>query len=209
MATWVGLVDRDRYPEAAALSDEAIIDATKAILNWTDRDFLATQVTESRTFQAANDVSPSGLVIIDIDDADEVYDVDGFSEEAWREGTDGPAGSYGIATYIELATLRSASDLMGFTRNEDLFGTWWPGTITVSAKWGWPANTVPEDVQRATLITAYTLAGDTANLSGNLASKTVAEVSENYMQSAVFQQEQETLPRRAATLLDPWRRRSL
>lgn len=209
MANYVGLVDRDRYPEADALPDTALEDASAAVKNFTDRDFLVAQVVETRTYEASNELTPDGRLIIDIDDCDEVYDVVGLGENQWRTGTDGPAASYGIFTYVEVALLRPGSTLMGFTRNEDIFGSSFWGEIEVSARWGWPAQTVPEDVQRATLITAYELQGDSQNLSGALASKTVAEVSENYMQPGVFQQQPETLPRRAAVILDPWRRRSL
>lgn len=210
MASYVGLVDRDRYPEASALSDTAIEDASKAVLNFTDRDFLSSQVTESREFTPINDTTSTGDLIVDIDDCDEIIDVDGYSDSQWRAGTDGPAASYGIFTYVEIRLGRVSSPLMGFTRNEDVFGFQGFPVLAVTARWGWPNNTVPEDVQRATLITAYSMEGDTSNLAGNLESKTVAEVSESYVVSGQFGgSPAETLPPRAAVLLDPWRRKSL
>lgn len=210
MADYVGLVDRDRYPEASALSDTALEDASAAVLNFTDRDFLATQVIEPRIFIPATDTSRSGDLIIDIDDTDEIIDVDGFSDSQWRAGTDGPAASYGIFTYIEIRLSRPESPLMGFTRNADVFGDPWWGQVEVTANWGWPDATVPPDVQRATLIAAYEMAGDESNLSGNLRSKTVAEVSESYVPPGFGQQAAAvSLPSRSVVLLDPWRRRTL
>jgi hypothetical protein len=208
VANWVGLVDRDRYPEADGLPDTAIEDATQAVLNYTDRDFIEAQVVETRTFRSVNPLTDTGEVIIDIDDCDEVYDVAGLSDNNWRAGTDGPAASFGIYTYIEVALLRASSALMGFTSNLDVFGNPFWGEVDVSARWGWPSTVVPEDVQRATLIAAYELEGDSQNLSGQLASKTVAEVTESYRPS-VFQPQPESLPTRVIVLLDPWRRRSL
>lgn len=208
MADWVGLVDRDRYPEAVDLPDTAIEDATAVVLNYTDRDFLSAQVVETRTFQTYNEVTPDGRVIVDIDDCDEIYDVATLSSNQWRAGTDGPAGSFGIFTYVEVALFRQSSSLMGFTSNQDVFGAPWWGELEISARWGWPSTVVPEDVQRATLIAAYELEGDSQNLSGQLASKTVAEVTESYRPS-VFQPTPESLPTRVVVLLDPWRRRTL
>lgn len=209
MATYVGLVDRDRYPEAASLPDTAIEDASVAVKNYTDRDFAAAQVVETRTFEASNDVDPAGEVIIDIDDCDEIYDIAGLSSTQWRAGTDGPAASFGIFTYVEVRLGRS-SLLMGFERNLDVFGEQFWGEIEVSARFGWPTATVPEDVQRATLITAYSLEGDLTNLAGNLESKTVAEVSESYAVTGQFGTAPlETLPSRAVVILDPWRRKTL
>lgn len=210
MANYVGLVDRDRYPEADALSDTALEDASAAVKNYTDRDFLTAQVEEARVFTPSTDTTHTGDLIVDIDDCDTIYDVDGFSESQWRAGTDGPAASYGIFTYVEVRLLRATSPLMGFERNEDLFGTQWWGQIEVTARWGWPSATVPEDVQRATLIAAYEMAGDASNLSGNLSGKTVAEVSEQYVTPMQFGGAQPTtLPGRAVVLLDPWRRKTL
>jgi hypothetical protein len=103
MANYVGLVDRDRYPEASALSDSDLQDASQAVLNFTDRDFLTAQVTEERIFVPSTNTTTTGDLIVDIDDCDEIYDVDGFSSTQWRAGTDGPAASYGIFTYVEVS----------------------------------------------------------------------------------------------------------
>jgi hypothetical protein len=69
---------------------------------------------------------------------------------------------------------------------------------------------VPEDVQRATLITAYEMASDISTQGGNVSSETVAEVSRSYVANppTTFGSP-ETLPSRALAILDPWRRKSL
>jgi hypothetical protein len=205
------LVDLDKYKEAIGETDdandnfhtEAIEDASAAVLNFTDRDFASDPVTEARTYNV-----PSSGFIIDIDDATEVLDVDGLGSANWRAGNDGPATMHGIYTYIEYAFRHSL--LMGFTRNEDVFGGNPFETVTVTADYGWPE--VPDDVQRATILTAQSFEGDRSNPSGALASKSVAEVAENYLQQQQYQSavdDNEPLPARARSLLLPYRRVSL
>ena len=183
----------------------AIEDASQAALNYTDRDFGSPSVNETREFGV-----PDYGFIIDIDDATAITSVTGIGGAEWRLGTDGPAASFGVYTYIEVGAFRTASVLMGFTRNEDKFGLGFLDPIQVTGTWGWPV--VPADVQRAVIWAANVIEGDTSNRQGGLASKSVAEVSENYIQQQSFQSavdDNEPLPARSRALLYPYRRISL
>jgi hypothetical protein len=189
-----GTANDDRYQLAL---DAAI----QAVLNFTDRDFDTAVVTETR------DVEPPDLGnIIDIDDAVSVIDVDGLGGVNWRAGSEGPAASAGVFTYIEIASFRADSPLMGFTRNEDVFGFGFGNSIQVTADWGWPD--VPADVVQAVIWATEDFAGDLSNPSGALAAKSVAEVAENYMQQSQQRSpgDSEPLSPRTLGLLLPYRR---
>lgn len=205
------LVDLAKYKAAigetsSAYDDvhiEALEDASTAVLNFTDRDFGSALIIEERVFPL-----PDAGYIVDIDDAAEILSVTGLSTLAWREGSEGPASAAGVFTYIEFAQRRSSA-LMGFTRNEDVFGATPFDEITVEANWGWPE--VPDDVERAVIWTAQDFEGQTADDTGSLEAKSVAEVSENYFRAErlAASDAEEPLPRRARALLLPYRRTTL
>jgi len=206
------LVDLDTYKLAIGETDAAndakhqlFLDASiQAVLNFTDRDFATDLVLETRTYEA-----PDLGFIVDIDGATEVVDVDDIGGAEWRTGSEGPAASQGVITYIEIAAFRPASALMGFTRNEDRLGTGFSPSVDVTANWGWPE--VPADVVQAVIWTAEDLEGESGNATGGLAAKSVAEVAENYLQQSVVRNfdDNEPLSPRSRTLLLPYRRISL
>lgn len=208
------LVDLDKYKTAIGeasddfddLHTEALEDASQAVLNFTDRDFGAASVTETRTVPA-----PDVGFIIEIDDATEITAVEGIGGADWRVGSDGPAASQGVYTYIEVASFRSESPLMGFRTNLDRFGVGFRDALEITGTWGWP--TVPDDVQRAVIWTAAAFEGDSSNRQGGLAAKSVAEVAENYIQqqaqSSGGKDDEQPLPARARALLLPYRRVTL
>jgi hypothetical protein len=178
--------------------------ASQAVLNFTDRDFNTDVVTETRDVDA-----PDRGNIIDIDDAVSVIDVTGLGGVDWRVGSEGPAASAGVYTYIEVAAFRADSPLMGFTRNEDLFGFGFSNNVQVTADWGWPD--VPADVVQAVIWATEDFAGDISNPSGALAAKSVAEVAENYLQQSQQRSPGDTDPLspRVTGLLVPYRRVTL
>lgn len=205
----MALLDLDDYKDAIGETSNdhddqyqfALDAVSQAILNVTDRDFGAAEVVEDREYPV-----PDQGFILDIDDASEIYSVEGFS--TWRAGTDGPAASYGVYTYIEFPEVNATSPLMGFTRNEDVFGRRFNQTITVNAKFGWP--TVPADILQAVVWGVGDLTGDLSNPSGGLAAKSVAEVAENYIQRQTQQtNSEEPLSDRVLKMVLPYRRVSL
>jgi hypothetical protein len=131
--------------------------ASSAVLAFTERDFGATSVVESRDFVH------DGSGFMDIDDASAVASVDfiypagptiTLDTESWT-AKPGPDRFY----YIELPAYAGAtagSPEMGFTRNLDVYaaerGTYGTATnVRVTATWGWP--TVPDDVKLAVIWT--------------------------------------------------------
>lgn len=129
-----------------------------SIINYTDRDFGASQVTEVRTFQYEGDG------VLDIDDADTITAVafvvpnstDVPLDATYQYLPQPPRTSRTpVFTYLLMPeTWRGGySTEMGFTRNLDVVarerGLPWalPTSVKVTATWGWP--TVPEDVKQA------------------------------------------------------------
>src|SRR5512147_24538 len=178
-----GLISLQRYQEAVGESDDpaaqiqAILDASAAVLAYTDRDFAAPNVTETRTYQY------DGRGILEIDDASAVTGVAGFPALNWRAMTETPPTSPRMYSYILLPKQRQLSGEMGFTANWDTIlarGATVPlFDVTVTGTFGWPV--VPDDVQRATILAAQDLQNATTKeSSGELAAKSVAEVSEQY-----------------------------
>lgn len=190
----------------------AIPAANQAIKNFTDRDFGADLVNEARDF-AIPDSQSSDTMTIDIDDCDEVFSVYTLSANQWVAGSEGPAAAAGVFTYLDVASFRAVSPLMGFTRNEDIFlnRVGLSRSVTVTANWGWPV--VPADVKQAAVWAVDALLGDLSNPGGTLAAKSVAEVAENYMQQQAQMNsspdDEEPLPARARSLLLPYRRVSM
>lgn len=209
------LVTLSKYQEAVGTSanptkqTEAIEDASAAILNWTDRDFSAADVVATRTWKY------DGSGILDIDDCHTITAVT-FQGTALAAGRyiarkEGPE-SVPVYSYLELPPFTTPSGQMGFTYNLDVFLSQFPVReidVSVTATFGWP--TVPDDVQRATIWTAAAFEADPSSVTGQLQSKSVAEVSESYAQAAAITAQvadEEPIPPRARALLWPYRRGS-
>lgn len=145
-------------------SDDAEISAlirsaSRVIANYTERDFGAPLITESRTY------SYDGSGYLDIDDCSSVASValvvTGFDDiplqsDEWLamppRRDDAP-----VYYYILMPGFYGGlSAEMGFTRNLDVMareGRWrsLPTNVNVTAQWGWPA--IPEDIKLATFWT--------------------------------------------------------
>lgn len=138
---------------------QAITFATRAIRNYTDRDFATAQVTEERTFEY------DGSGYLDIDDAQTITAVSlttyGFPDtsltgDQWvampQKRDDSPVFYY----LIMPGGVRAGSPEMGFTRNLDIAYMegrlpTMPRLVKVTGTWGWPE--VPEDVKQAAIWT--------------------------------------------------------
>lgn len=221
----MALVTLDKYKRAIRetgtandqLHQDALDAASEAILNYSDRDFGAPLVTEDRTW------AYDGSGILNIDDANTVNSVTfqgsaALAGDTWRAKKEGPA-SVVVFSYLELPVIDWGSSSpqslgeMGFLQNLDRFiaqpGGFRELTTTVNAEWGWP--TVPNDVQQATIWTAYDWEQNapTGGSGGELASESVAEVTKSYF--ANLQQQQGTpapdaIPPRARAIIDAYAR---
>lgn len=189
-----------------ALFLESLADASAAVQDYIERDFLSPAVTQERTF------SYDGSGVLDIDDASAIHAVylnDSAVElpaHYWTPHSIVAGQSY---VWIELPPLeqqRSSSPEMGFTRNEDrLFGSYRvSNSVTVDADWGW--NDVPRAVQRATIYVASIFLLDPRGGAAGIASESVAEVARAYVSSQGLE-DQGAIPLRAQQLLDPYARR--
>lgn len=206
------LVTAANYP-SLDIPDEDLRDASSVVLNWTDRDFGAATVTEDRTYKY------DGRGFLEIDDCTDIHTVNGLGITYFRAGSDGPVAAADIFSYLELPRVdlrqwTTSIGQMGFTRNLDrilasgTFPTWID--ITVNADFGWPV--VPDDVQRAVIITARSMGSVTADEGGQeLAGKTVAEVSEQFQlaQPTPEGPSYDPLPDAALKILWPYKRHSL
>jgi hypothetical protein len=175
--------------------------ASLAVLNYTDRDFASTEVTEDRDYlydwsgflkiddcSAVNSVSLAGSTL-----GASTYLVQPFGGD--------------VFTWIELPS-RGLSPEMGFTYNLDVFlrerGRQ-AVAVTVNADWGWPD--VPDDVKMATAWTVGAMMQNPA-AAGQLSAESVAEVARSYALQAA-QGTPEGIPARARELLDQYRRINL
>jgi hypothetical protein len=217
----MSLVDLDTYKLAIGENDASrdafhqlsLDHASVAILNESDRDFGATNVTEDRTFFY------DGRGILNIDECSDVNSVEFQNYTAalptthWRARKEGPP-AVTVFSYLELPRFTAQSwrsfGQMGFTRNLDRFFTQ-PGgfpdiEVTVNADWGWAS--IPGDIQRAVIWTAYDMETVAGGRSGDLAGKTVAEVSESYFAQQVQQValSPDALPERARAIVEDYRR---
>ena len=204
--------------ETSAANDsihtEAIEDASAAILNAYDRDFASAQVTEDRDYKY------DGGGVLEIDDAEAINSVTylpastPLTTSLWIARREGPA-SVTVYSYLELPPFTRPSGAMGFTQNLDIYLQRHPSfreiDVRINADWGWP--TVPDDVQRATIWTAahFEAQSRTATQSQGLASKSVAEVAEAYIQDQESRQQAaaDAIPPRAVALLERYRRHVL
>lgn len=216
------LVDLDKFKLAIGETTndnddkwlDALEDASSAVLNYTDRDFGVDEIDEDRTY------TYNGRGLLEIDDASAIDSVEMngtvLAETTYVLGMEGPT-SAAVYTYIELPSFMTLDGEMGFTYNLDMWLAIHGRTpvrvpVVVNGTWGWPV--VPDDVQRATIITAASLASDlTTAFSQGLQSRSVAEVSESYALQAAVQAQtldgEDPLPIRARQLLAPYRRMTM
>lgn len=178
----------------------AIKAASRAIINYTDRDFGTEALTEERSYEY------DGSGSLDIDDASAVTQVkiesSVLDSDVWTaQPYAGPV--YYFIDNLPLARLRSGE--MGFERNEDVYllqhGAR-PQRIYVTATWGW--ETVPPDVQQATIWTAAEMRQRPDTGPGGIGSESVAEVARAYVTGTM--DTREAIPMRAQRLLDQYRR---
>lgn len=202
-------------PQDAAYQ-AALDDASTAVLNYSDRDFGAAQVTEDR------DYAYDGSGVLSVDDAAAINTVTfvnaaALPAVAWRAKREGPA-SVPVYSWLELPVFDwgNAAPLslgvMGFLQNLDRFiarpGGFPELTTTVNADWGWPV--IPDDVKRAIAWTAFAFyqTSPTGGAAGEVASESVAEVARSYFAEQQGQEAEgpEPIPARARALLDSYRR---
>lgn len=211
--TAIGETDasRDAYHQLALDA------ASDAILAYSDRDFGSPLVTETRAYKYG------GAGVLEIDDAQAINTVTFAGAAAlvagsWIAKKEGPTATAPFS-YLLLPVIdwgRSAAQSlgeMGFTRNLDRFlaspGGFRELDVSVNAQFGWP--TVPKDVQRAVIWTAqdFEAAHPSGGGSGDLASKSVAEVAESYFAEQVVQAGSSgpgPIPQNAAAVIDNYRR---
>lgn len=209
LANYQAVVGSTAHPAAQTFALDA---ASQAVLNYTDRDFGTSNVTEDRTFKY------DGKGILEIDDAVSVTGVLGQAASLtnWMAMREGPA-SVTAYSYLLLPRMTVPQhNEMAFTTNQDAAGLLYRARafpyidVVVSGTWGWPS--VPADVQQATVLIAqeYQRAADTGS-SGDVQSETVAEVSKSYFE-AQFQSQTSAIqgiPQAAADILWPYKRHSL
>lgn len=190
---------------------DALDDASAAIMAYSDRDLGVATVTEDRTYPY------DGSGFLEIDDASVVNSVRlstealAFNTATWEAQRDGPTGV--PYSWLILSPMNRISGEMGFTYNLDnaiLRGIFTPELrVVVNATWGWV--TVPADIQRATIWTASAYEAISESEGGSLSSQSVAEVSRSYVFAAGGPNPdmQSDIPARAKTILDQYRRHSL
>lgn len=204
--------DATRYTSIDATYDtqvtKAIMYASAAIRNFTERDFGAAAVTEDRTF----DYDGSGFC--DIDDAATVNSVTlvvpGFTDQLldavmWRampqRRDDAPVYFY---IYMPGVCWYGASPQMGFTRNLDVLwqeGRWatQPPLVKVNAVWGWPV--VPDDVKQATIWAVEDWMSTTSSSAGPVTSHSIESFSESFGARSGTSLVSGALPQRALDIL--------
>lgn len=199
MNTALGFVTGED-PVSDAKYTQAILGASAAVRNYTDRGFGMPLVTEQRSFEWDN----SGFV--DIDDCSSVtaltYSIGGYdtivATNQWRaEPYSAP-----VFTYIVMPPISGMlfSPAMGFKENLDVLykerGFVGLGPIVkVDATWGWA--TIPDDVKMAVVWTAAEMGQDpTAYISESIANYSHTSAARGIAQQA--------LPARVLDLLAPY-----
>lgn len=208
---------RRQLAEASTERDEAIeaalASAEDAVLQYTGRDFTTAQAIETREFPW--EVHATILETDDFVDKPSAitFEVPGagatlpFQPNAyWLGPREGPTHYY--IDFTPAGNLSGASvGAMGFTRNLDTaFGQEGaPDAVTalVTAKFGWPGD-VPASVKQAVTWLVdefYRKEGS----QGDVQAEAIANLSYVYQRIS----EENTLPPRVTTLLDPYRRLAL
>jgi hypothetical protein len=205
---------RRELTEASTERDEAIeaalASAEDAVLKYTDRDFATTETTETREY-------PWEVHTTILETDDFVGNPDSITIEApGGGGVPVPTGSYWVGPHegptnfwIDFTPSRGLTapsiGAMGFTRNLDRIFSDGGGnvdavTAKVTAKFGWP-GAAPASVKQAVtwLVDEFRKAEGTQ---GDVQAEAIANLSYVYQRIS----EENDLPPRVRTLLDPYRR---
>lgn len=199
---------RRQLTEASTERDEAIEAALEsaedAVLQYTGRDFNTAQAVESKTYT----YDGSGIL-----ETDDFVDLESISVEG-RGLTDlnYEAGPREGQTYywLDFTAVPRQSPAMGFTRNLDTIFERECGRrgrqyvrIEVKAKFGWPGG-APAGVKQAVtwLVDEFRKSEGTQ---GDVQAEAIANLSYVYQRIS----EENSLPARVITLLDPYRRIAL
>lgn len=200
-------VERDEALEAALASAE------DSILQYTGRDFTTPQVVETREFPWE-----VHSVILETDDfvgkpSSISFEVPGVGAAAvfptnayWLGPREGPTHYY--IDFTPSKNLSSPSiGAMGFTRNLDTYFGSRGGAdavnVLVTAEFGWPGGAPASVKQAATwLVDEFSKSEGTQ---GDVQAEAIANLSYVYQRIS----EENTLPPRVTTLLDPYRRLAL
>ena len=208
---------RRQLTEASTERDEALeaalASAEDSVLQYTGRDFTTAQGVETREF-------PWEIhsTILETDDfvgkpSSITFEVPGvgagsvFPTNAYWLGPREGATHY----YIDFTPAKNLSlpsiGAMGFTRNLDTFfgqgGTADAVTVHVTAEFGWP-GTAPASVKQAVTWLVDEFCKKEGN-QGDVQAEAIANLSYVYQRIS----EENTLPARVTTLLDPYRRLAL
>lgn len=201
--------ERDEAVEAALASAE------DTVLQYTGRDFTTAQEVETREY-------PWEVHTMILETDDFVEAPSSITLEA-PGGTGGssefPTNAYWLGPregptfyYIDFTPSKNLSSVsigqMGFTRNLDTFYGESSGfdiaTVKVTAKFGWPEGKVPASVKQAVTWLVDEFCKNEAT-QGDVQAEAIANLSYVYQRIS----EENALPTRITTLLDPYRRIAL
>lgn len=209
---------RRQITEASKERDEAIeaalASAEDAVLQYTGRDFTTAQASETREF-------PWEIHTMILETDDFVETPSSITLEAAGGAGGGltfPTNAYWLGPregstfyWIDFTPSKNLSTVsigqMGFTRNLDTFYGSGDGfdyaTVKVTAKFGWP-GAAPASVKQAVtwLVDEFRKSEGTQ---GDVQAEAIANLSYVYQRIS----EENTLPPRVTTLLDPYRRIAL
>lgn len=199
---------RRELTEASKERDEALEAALEAaedaVLNYTGRDFSTAQAVETKTYT----YDGSGIL-----ETDDFVDVTAVSVEGSAlSSLNFAAGPREGQTFywLDFTGVPRQSPQMGFTRNLDTIfereggrGGRRYSQVSVTAKFGWPGG-APGSVKQAVTWLVDEFAKPEGN-QGEVQAEAIANLSYVYQRIS----EENTLPPRVTTLLDPYRRLAL
>lgn len=186
---------------------EKLAAASRAVLNYTDRDFGSPNITETRTYLY------DGSGVLDIDDASAVtsatVNYPGATSvvlttlDWFAQPFDKPLGIYEWLQVPENLYGIPVSPQMGFNRNLDQYRplATQPTTISVNATFGWPY--VPEDVVQAT---EWAAADFIKRPDADLQAHAIEGFSESFIAPRAGTGPELALPAQSKDLLDFYRR---
>jgi hypothetical protein len=194
--------------------EAALVSAEDAVLQYTGRDFTTAQADETREFPWE-----AHTTILETDDfvgkpSAVTFEVPGaggaspFPTDAfWVGPREGPTHYYLDFTPARGRLSSPSIGAMGFTRNLDTYfsdgGASDAVTAKVTAKFGWPGDS-PASVKQAVmwLVDEFRKSQGTQ---GDVQAEAIADLSYVYQRIS----EENSLPARVITLLDPYRRIAL
>jgi hypothetical protein len=199
--TAMGVAAGDVDPTRDARYQQSIDQASTAVSTYTDRDFATATVTEQRSFEY------DGSGFVDIDDCSNItavtYSISGYDTLIptfeWRGEPYGGA----VFTYLVVPNWGPRfSPEMGFTSNIDVLYregrfTGLGPTVKVDGTWGW--TDVPDDVKRAVIWTAVSMADNPEPY----ISESIADYSHTSEARGLTE---DAIPGRAKDLLAPYMR---